>query len=388
MKEKNNKGFLNFLRQNRRFRVMLYLLTFATVMALLARCSEVYQERSTGLIRSASALPEFNTEEAGMIEFRFGAMAPVRLILKDGSWVVQADGKPEVYANAGKIAELISDLKQARLLREILIQDEEAAASLALSDYRADRTVQPGQYSYGAEVRIYGKNKEKLLLDMMLGNAHYKPVEIIADNYSMQSPDGRYIRINEKGKKSCYLISRVFAECIPMSGLWVEQLRMNTLDVPLSLQYKSVKGEKNVIWQVDLTGEDSYGLTVPSGKMIDLHSIDRKLKLLAGAFTRDIAGKNVEFQPDTVLTLVLANGFTYTLEMQDDPAQEMRRFARLNIAYDENAVRSKPGETAENLAKRKKYLQQKAEVEKKWFGGKIFILQPNVINIVKEIPQT
>ncbi len=371
---------------SRRFRFMLCLLIPATLLALLAKCSEVYRERSTGVIRSAAALPEFRTEDVRRIEFRFGAMPPLQLILKDGSWIVKAEGKPEVYASSGKIAELIGDLKQARLLREIPVHDEAAADSLALSPFRKEKDT--GKMYYGSEIKVYGDG-EKVLLDMMFGNAHYKPVEQIAGNYSMQTPDGRYIRIDRDGASSYYLISRVFAECVPMSGLWVEQLRMNSMAAPVLFRYETKKtdGTAEICWQLEPIRKNTYLLTVPQNVKTDLRGVDKKLKLLAGPFTRDIAGTDTVFRADSVLTLAMTNGFTYILECQDDPLREMRRFGSLTIQFDPEKVQQNPGETAEALEQRKAYLQKQADIEKRWFGNRIFVLQPDVINMIKEIPQ-
>ncbi len=375
------------LFKSRRFRIMLGLLIPATLLAVLAGFSETYREKQTGLIRSALSLPDFKTEDIRKIEFRFGAMPPLQLVLQNGNWIVRAENKPEIYANSRKIAELISDLKRARLLRELYIQDEAAADSLALSDYKEGKTVldpetkRPRLY-YGAEVKIFGAD-QKILLDMMCGNAHYRPMEMVAENVSMQSPDGRYIRIIRNGKKSCYLISRIFEECIPMSGLWVEQLRLNAMDEPVSIRYTA---KDTAVWEMKLAPDGKqYFLSVPD-KTLNQRSIAQKLQLLSGAFTRDIANTGTDFKPDSALILELKNGFTYTIRFQDDPRNEMRRFGQLDISFDPEKVRQKPGESPENLEKRKKFLAQEAEVEKHWFGGKTYILQPNVINIIREVP--
>lgn len=375
---------------SRRLIVISALVIFATLAALLAQCGEQYREQATGAVRSVSGLPDFKTEDVRAIELRFGAAPPVRLVLRNNVWKVQTDKKPEMFANARKIAELLNELNRTRLLRELYLTDEAAAEQLALADYQKGKTVRNARTGknmtyYGCELLIYGADEKRPLLNMMCGNAHYKPAEMISGNYSMQTPDGRYIRLTgADGRKSYFLISRIFEECFPMSGLWIEQLRCNSFDAPRSIRYS--KKDKTV-WQVKgLSGRNFY-LAEPAGKKLAHQNIDSKLKLMFSPFTRDIAPEGTVFTPDSTLEIDLENGMNYVIRMQDDPVNEYKRLCSMTVTFDAAKLVRKSGETDEQFEKRKRILTHDAAVEKEWFEGKIFILQPNVIRILEEIPE-
>ena len=81
----------------------------------------------------------------------------------------------------------------------------------------------------------------------------------------------------------------------------------------------------------------------------------------------------------------LNNGFSYKLEMQDSRYDQFR-MGRLTIDFRKDRVLRMANESDQAYAERIKHLEQQLAIEKKWFEGKIFVLQPDVITILESVP--
>jgi len=360
------------------------LIAASTVIALFAASYERKQGAELAAEKAKAKLADFKIEDVFAIEFRYAALPPVRIDIEGGKWMVYTDGKPAVTADPAKVVGLLNELNSTTLLREIKVEPGKET-ELALADFALEK---PAQRS-GYEVRIYGKDG-RILLDIMLGDAHFKPAEKISDRYALQSPDGRYVRVNEPdGTHACYLISRIFETCFPYSGHWIEQLRILTFDIPERISYfekNEESGKMKVHWSVRRkSGPGTYYLETPKGKTLKPKKLDTMIKLLINPFTRDIAPEGVDFKPDSKYEIVLANHFTYTLEMQDSD-KEMKRYARLTVTFEPEKLTQKSGETMQAFQVRKEELVKRLAYEKEHFEGRIFVLRPNIINILREIP--
>lgn len=360
----------------------ILLIAAATIAAIAAHLNERTQIRRISTDGSRTMLTDLQPSRAARIELRFGANAPLVIDRKGDNWIVHAQGCPDTFADPRNVADFLDSLANTRVLREI-IPSKEDLNELALSDYQPKVK---GSRS-GFEVRITDPDG-KTLVDMMLGIAHYKPAEMISDHYSMQSPDGRYVRITDpNGERHVFLIPRIFEKCLPFSGAWIEHLRLCSFSNPDLIRYtkSDPSGAKpQTVWEIVRKGA-AYQLTVPAGKKLNGHKTDAVLKLLTGSFTRDIAPSRAVFASDSEITLQLINGFTYTLEMQSAP-DEMKRYGRLHIVFDPAKVIRLQGESDAAFAERTGKLAQRAELEKQWFEGRIYVLQPDVIKYMSEIP--
>ena len=370
-------------RQWRRTVSALVLVLAASAIAFAAHLYERRQGGAETAEKTRTRLADFSGEDVREIEFRYAKLPPVRIVHENGTWVVRTEGKPVTFADPRKVSDLLDGITGTRLLREIKIEPG-AESELALAEPEdAGKGRRPG-----FEMLVYGKNGRKLL-DAMLGDAHFRPAEQISERYSVQSPDGRYVRIREPdGTRGYYLISRLFETCFPYSGHWIEQLRAVSFDIPERILFQETdeNGKEQIRWSVRRkTAGNAYYLEAPKGMTLKPQRLDAMIKLLAGPFTRDIAPVKADFKPDSRFVLALRNGFVYTLEMQNSDA-EMERYGRLSIRYEPENLPAGSGEADPALQTRHENLRKQYELEKEHFEGKLYVLQPNVIKILRAIP--
>lgn len=370
----------------RRWRRTASAFVLVLISSAIALTAHFYEQRQGG-VRTAEKtrthLADFSSEDVREIEFRYAKLPPVRIVLENGAWVVRSEGKPVTFADPRKVSDLLGGLTGTRLLREIKMEpDTESELALAEPDAAGE------EQRSGFEMCVYGENGKKLL-DVMLGDAHYRPAERISERYSMQAPDGRYVRIREPdGTRGYYLISRIFETCFPYSGHWIEQLRAVSFDIPDRIIFLETdeNGQEQIRWSVRRKASgNAYYLENPKGMTLKPQRLDAMLKLLAGPFTRDIAPVKANFKPDSKFVLALQNGFVYTLEMQDSNA-EMQRLVRFSIHYEPEKIPAGSGESGPARQQRLENLRKQYELEKEHFAGKLYVLQPNVIKILRAIP--
>lgn len=354
----------------------LLLIALATGAVFFARRFEHARFRDPASIEILKkVMPAFRPADVRSIEFQFRAIT-LELNLKNGYWAVVREDRPPAPAAAGKIATLLNRLSELAPIRELPAASEKDLGELALADYK------PGGSASGCRTIIRGENG-KILQDLMFGAAHYRGPEQFG-NYSMRQPDGRYLRVNtpeHPEKYRVFLIPGVFEQCVPHAGTWLEHLRFATFEEPLLLRWTE---HGKTIWEIR-RGRNTYRLNIPDNLRLSNTKTERKIKLLTGAFTRDSAPKDVPFRPGAELRAECGNGFTYILETQDSP-REMERFARLKIEFDKKKVLPRAGENTSSLAQRKDLLAKRAAAEQTFWGGRIYVLQPNTISIIAEIP--
>lgn len=368
---------------------VLCLVIAATIAAIFAEYYRKDDLKQTAPVKRLSQMPSFSPESVTKIEIGFGPEDKKLLLFRSAdSWRLRFPGRPEFYASSTKLAVFLESLSKTKFLREFSLEPQEAE-TLSLADYQegkalnTDKSTGRYQYYFGVSLKLFDKNDKKLL-DIMLGAAHYKPEEILSAGQSMQVPDGRYLRVNlPNGEKHYLLMSQLFEQCAPMPGLWIEHLRFNTMSQPVQMEFLR---NRTSVWQLKQAEDGAYGLLVPAGSKLASGEIEKKIKLLSGAFTRDLAPADAIFTPDCKLILEMNNGFTYTLEMQDSRYNEMQRYARMKIHFDAEKVHRLKSETEEQFSVRTDRLRKNAEIEKKWFEKHLFVLQPDVITILEKIP--
>lgn len=368
------KQFLKY----RFYFVSLVLILCAALLLLLARSCRENRSMEVLPVKAIEKLPEFQVQDVTEIELIYGNHT-AKLIRGSDVWELHTKGKPVVIADPEKVLLLLDDISRAKLLRELSIDTETAAAALLLSGEAAEN----GR-NHGCRVILRGKTGKEIR-NLLLGRVHYSVGEQIG-RYRTNIPDGRYVRLQLDGKSHYFLMSRPMLDTIPLSAFWANPVSCPNMGMPILIRYTDLANKK-ILWEVRLT-ENRYDLTIPKSKKLNIKDMQQKLGFLTQApLSRDVAAADVEFKPDSRLDIIYANGFSYSLEMQNDPFDEWKRFGRLTPAYDPEFSFRAQGETDEAFAKRKKQYQTELEREKKLFGGQIFVLRPNLINIFETVPE-
>ena len=357
--------------------ISLLLIMGAALILILARSCRENRSMEVLPVKAIEKLPEFQVQDVAEIELVYGKHT-AKLVRGSDVWDLHTAGKPVVIADPAKVLLLLEDVSRAKLLRELSIDSEQAAAALALSGDPSGN----GRNS-GCRVILRGKNGEEIR-NLLLGQIHYSVGEQIG-RYRTNIPDGRYVRLQLAGKPHYFLMSRPMLDTIPLSAFWANPVSCPNMGTPILIRYTDLANKK-ILWEVRLT-ENRHSLTVPKEKKLNIKDMQQKLGFLTQApLSRDVAAENVVFKPDSRLEIIYANGFSYSLEMQNDPFDEWKRLGRLTPSYDSEFTFRAQGETDDAFARRKLQYQRELEREKKLFGGQIFVLRPNLISIFETIP--
>lgn len=390
-----------FLKKHLTFSLIVKILILIGTTWLLCMAIARQEKEETANVPSReklTKLPDFEIDKIRKVRILFANTEPVELKISDGSWVVSQKGKPEMYANAKMVMELLTQLSETRLLREYELnfrreQDRREIWRIALGDYTPGREIKSSDIYTGFQVQLFD-DSGKSVLDIMLGQPHFAEAESLNQAQEMRQPDGRYLRLTGKSAEDhrYFLIPHLFVTLQKnnVSAPWVERLRMNSVIAQdFQNQVRSMEFSKipeGAIWKFMQWGK---GHVLFKGKTrvekIQGAYIQQKLQLLQSGFSRDIAPADIDFMPRHFFEIQLNNGISYKLEMQDSRYDQFR-LGKLTVNFRKDQVLRAQEESDQAYAERLKRLEQQIAIEKKWFEGKIFILQPNVINILEAIP--
>lgn len=367
----------NIFSKYRFYVVAILLFLTATLLLFCANCSKANRNMEVLPVKAIEALPDFQVQDIAEIELQHGKFA-VKLARQDDFWLLSSADKPSVIAAPAKVLALLEDLSKAKLLRELTIQTEAEAADLSLADDAAENKQQ-------TLVILRDKNGKEVR-NLKLGKIHYSVGEQIG-KYRANIPDGRYVKI-QTDEPHYFLISRPIQDAIPLTAYWANPIVCPNMGTPVIIRYLDLANNK-ILWEVRLT-DNGYKLTTPAGKRLDVKKMQEKFAFLNQApLSRDIASNTMQndFKPDSRLYITYANGFSYTLDMQNDPFDEWKRFGCLTPAYDPEFTFRQQEESDAVFEKRKQQYQEELKREQKLFGGKVFILRPNLINIFETVPE-
>lgn len=380
--------------------ILKLLILIGTTWLLAAAVSrqEKKENANEPVREKLTKLPDFEIDKIRKVRILFGDTDPVELKIADGLWIVSQKGKPEMYANAKMVMDLLTQLSETRLLREYELNfrreaDRKEIWRIALGDHVPGRKVTSSDIYTGFQVQLVD-DSGKTVLDIMLGQPHFAEAETLSQAQEMRQPDGRYLRLSGKSAEDhrYFLIPHLFVNLQKnnASAPWAERLRMNSVIArDFQNQVRSMEFSKmpeGSVWKFLKWGK-GHVLFKGSKRVEKIQPayIQQKLQLLQSGFSRDIAPDSIDFMPRHFFDIHLNNGFSYKLEMQDSRYDQFR-MGRLTIDFRKDRVLRMANESDQAYAERIKHLEQQLAIEKKWFEGKIFVLQPNVITILESVP--
>lgn len=387
--EKNLPGLPDFATKSKiwmnwRYYISLLLIALAAWAVLgFAMQRKDIRSREVLPIQAIENLPEFLVQDVKEIELSYGKHA-IKLIAGDDAWRLRQTGKPDVIVDPAKILALLEDISKVKLLRGLTMESEKEAAALALSDTVAADNKQ-------LQTLVVLRNKAgNEIRRMKLGKLHYSVGEQIG-KYRTNIPDGRFVKIDVAGKMHYFLIDRPLMDTIPLSAYWSNPIACPRHNANLlMIRYRNLTDSKGN-WDVRLTRNGGYALfSNEKQKTLDVKVMQSKLGfLLQEPLSRDIASLDIQknLKPDSRLEISFANGFSYVLEMQNDLFDEWKRYGRLTPSYDPEFTIRLPNESDAAFEKRKQQYQAELEREKKLFGDLVFVMRPNLIEILSAIPE-
>ena len=190
--------------------ILKLLILIGTTWLLAAAVSrqEKKENANEPVREKLTKLPDFEIDKIRKVRILFGDTDPVELKIADGLWIVSQKGKPEMYANAKMVMDLLTQLSETRLLREYELNfrreaDRKEIWRIALGDHVPGRKVTSSDIYTGFQVQLVD-DSGKTVLDIMLGQPHFAEAETLSQAQEMRQPDGRYLRLSGKSRRSTF----------------------------------------------------------------------------------------------------------------------------------------------------------------------------------------
>ncbi len=316
-------------------------------------------------------IPAFKPEDVANISVSWRDIH-TNLVMKDGRWQIEERGARP--ASVPKITELLNSLSSLYPVKVLQPCTDEILAELRLID--SDPKQIPG-------VRVTLKDAAgKELFGILLGKGHFVRPE--PGLPPAQNAEGRYVRI---GKKA-YLIPKVFENCHPVPGAWVEPLRLGDLRTALQITASSEKdGKTSTLWSVARNSTSQpFEFGFPPEKKVDSRMLSSLAEKLSKPFSSDFCMEpSVRIRYTLRLRIVCSDGFRYTLHLAD--GGEKQDIAMLEVAFRPESVVEAPGETPERKKQRIQALQARFDYENRYFNGQAFLIAKDLMPQIAATPE-
>ena len=340
---------------NRKSLFLLLFFVLLTVFAVYALMVRGRSASSTAGIRSE--IPKFNPEEIASVRIEWRTNA-VNLKREDGDWKIAERGMKN--ASAVKVSKLLNSLSTLSAVKKL--DDCSRGILERLRLVTDDPKIVPGITVTLKDAS--GNEKFRIIL----GKGHFLKPE--PGMPPAENAEGRYVRIGD----DVYLIAKVFEDCHPIPPVWLEPLRLFSLNKALSI----LAGDSgNTLWSVARRNTaHPFTVAVPRDAKVDTGVLSQLADTLSKPFGMDLSledpaklvfTRNVRFR--------CADGFDYFLKVA---RRDNREYAVVQVAYESARVAELPGETPDQLMKRKALLQSRLEFERRYFHNNLFLVSDKV----------
>lgn len=345
---------------------------FFLALTLLAAAALTYGNMASRRYSARNirgSIPSFKPEDVANITVSWRNIH-TNLVMKDGRWQIEErGGRP---ASVPKITELLNSLSSLYPVKVLQPCTDEILAELHLTD--DDPKQIPG-------VRVVLRNASgRELFNLLLGKGHFVRPE--PGLPPAQNAEGRYVRI---GKKA-YLIPKVFENCHPVPGAWVEPLRLGDLRGALQITASSEKdGKTSILWSVARNKTNQpFEFGFPLEKKIDNRLLSTLAEKLMKPFSSDFCMEpSVRIRYTLRLRIVCSDGFRYTLHMAD--GGEKHDIASLEVVFKPESAVDVPGETPERKKQRLQALQSRFDYESRYCNGHAFLISKEIMPLIANL---
>ena len=203
---------------------------------------------------------------------------------------------------------------------------------------------------------------------IILGKGHFVKPE--PGMPPAENAEGRYVKIGD----GVYLIAKVFEDCHPIPPVWIEPLRLFSLNKALSI---IAADSGNTLWSV-VRGNTAqpFTLVLPRDAKVDVGILALLADMLSKPFGADLSMEDpAKMVFPRSVRFRCADGFDYFLKVA---RKDNREYAVVQVTYEPARVVELPGETPDQLMKRKAFLQSRLEFERRYFQDNLFLVADKV----------
>ena len=335
------------------FWLLFYLLL--TVFAALALLKRGHTANTAADIRSE--IPRFRPDEIASIKIEWRTNC-VTLDKKEGDWKLAERGGKN--ASGTKVARLLESLSTLGVVKKL--DDCGRGILERLRLITDDPQIVPGITVTLRDAS--GAQKFRIVL----GKGHFvKPEPGMPPT---ENAEGRYVRIGD----GVYLIARVFEDCHPIPPAWVEPLRLFSLNK--ALRITATENGKTLWSVVRANTAHPFTAEVPAGEKVDTAVLSQLADLLSKPFGLDLSMEDpAKLSFTSSVHFHCADGFEYLLR---SARKDKREYAVVRVFFHPDKVAELPGESADQLLKRKAYLQNRLDFERRYFHDNLFLVSDQV----------
>ncbi|OQA85770.1 MAG: hypothetical protein BWY31_01670 [Lentisphaerae bacterium ADurb.Bin242] len=352
----------------------IFTAAFLLALTLLAVAALTYGDMASRRYSARNirgSIPSFKPEDVAKITVSWRNVR-TNLVLKGGRWgIEERGGRP---ASVPRITELLHSLSSLYPVKVLQPCTEEILAELRLTD--DDPKQIPG-------VRVVLRDAAgQELFHILLGKGHFvRPEPGLPPS---QNAEGRYVRIGNQA----YLITKVFENCHPVPGAWVEPLRLGDLRKALQItSFTEKDGKSSVLWSVARgSTAQPFEFGFPPGKKADNRALSVLADKLSKPFSSDFCLEpTVRILYTRRLRIVCSDGFRYTLHLAD--GGENQDIASLEVAFKPESSVDVPGETPAQKKQRLQALQSRFDYENRYYNGYIFLISKEIMPLLSAPPE-
>ena len=343
-----------------------------TLLAAAALCYGNMASRRYSARNIRGSIASFKPEEVTKINVSWRNIHTT-LVLKNGRWQIEErGGRP---ASVPRISELLNSLSSLYPVKVLQPCTDEILSELRLIDN--DPKLVPG-------IRIVLQNASgRELFNILLGKGHFvRPEPGLPPS---QNAEGRYVRIGNKA----YLVPKVFENCHPVPGVWVEPLRLGELRKALQITSFSEKdGKAAMVWSVARSSTvQPFEFGYPSGgQKADNRILSVLADRLSKPFSSDFSMEpTVKILYTKRLRIVCSDGFRYTLHLAD--GGESHDFASLEVSFKPESIAGVPGEPPAQAQQRLQALQNRFDYESRYYNGNVFVISKEIAPLISTLPE-
>ena len=298
------------------------------------------------------------------------------LMGKDGFWHLAE--RDMALASASRVGDLLHNFANIRILKQLHDPSWEVLKKLSLVEYedKKDKS-QPG-------VKAVLKDASgRILFQILLGRGHYPPEA--KDGAGTVTAKGRYILTNGK----VFLAAQLFENCIPLPQVYIEPLAIRNMNMAQFILLSSFTGKNSdpaveyalVRQRTDIP----FRMLHPLKTSPDMKKLSAISDTLSRQLTIDLlpALSPTSVKPEYMLTVQLADGFSYRLQMAKKDKYEL---LLPTVSFDAKKLRKQTGEGEKLFQARVSGARLRFESESRYYNGKVFRMIPGTMKKLLDKP--
>lgn len=353
--------------------IFLVLLGVCTLFALYVKQGSGKEFSFAG---KKGSIKVFEPVKVHKIEISWQENKVNLLLGKDGFWHLAE--RNMALASASRVGDLLHNFASIRILKQLHDPSGEVLKKLSLVE-----NTDPKDNTRPGIKAVLKDASGKILFQILLGRGHYPPA--VKDAAGTVTAKGRYILTGNK----VFLAAQLFEDCIPLPQVYIEPLavrNMNMAQLILMSSFTEKSNDPAVKYAlVRQRTNIPFRVLHPQGKVPDMKKLSAISDTLSRQLTLDLVPSISvsSIKPEKMMTIQLADGFSYRLQMAKKDNGEL---LIPTVSFDAKKIRKQAGESDKLFQARVSGAKLRFESEKRYYNGKVFRMIPGTMKKLSASP--